>query len=58
MTWKKEYWLIAVIVICLVIYYYRDKLNDEQTKPYLGYLPVIGGLAFGLNTLIGLVREK
>ena len=52
--WKKEYLLILVAVLCLLIYYYRDKLNAKKTTEYL---PLIGGLAFGLNTLITIAKN-
>lgn len=51
--WKKEYILIVVAVLCLVIYYYRDKINAKQITDYL---PIFGGLAFGLNTLIQIAK--
>ena len=56
LTWKKEYWLIVVIAICLVLWFYRDKLSDQDNQQYLSYLPTIGGALFGLNTLINLVK--
>ena len=56
MTWKKEYWLILVIVICLVLYFYRDKLKEERVQKHLALVPTIGGALFGLNTLINLVK--
>ena len=51
---KKEHLLIVVAVLCLLIYYYRDKLNAKKTTEYL---PLIGGLAFGLNTLITIAKN-
>jgi len=56
MTWKKEYWLIIVIVICLVLYFYRDKLKEERVQKRLALVPTIGGALFGLNTLVNLVK--
>ena len=56
MEWKKEYWLVVVILICLVLYYYKDKLGDEKYKDYLTLIPTFGGFLFGLNTLINLVK--
>jgi len=53
LEWKKEYLLLAVALACLVIYYYRNSLKDYPTT---NYLPVVGGLAFGFNTLINLVK--
>jgi hypothetical protein len=34
-------------------YYYRDKLDN---KKFTEYLPIAGGLAFGLNTLVQIAR--
>jgi len=51
--WKKEYLLIIAAVLCLVIYYYRDQLNAGKVTEYL---PILGGLAFGLNTLIQIAK--
>ena len=51
--WKKEYILILVAVLCLIAYYYRDKLNASK---FTEYLPILGGLAFGLNTLVQIAK--
>jgi len=51
--WKKEYLLIIVAVLCLIIYYYRNQLNAGTATEYL---PIFGGLAFGLNTLIQIAK--
>ena len=51
--WKKEYLLIVVAVLCLVAYYYREKLNANK---FTEYLPIFGGLAFGLNTLVQIAK--
>jgi hypothetical protein len=55
--WKKEYLLIVAAVICLIIFAFRKELKqDKNAKGIVEYLPVIGGLAFGLNTLISVVK--
>ena len=51
--WKKEYLLLAVAILCVVLYYYRDKLNANK---FTEYLPLVGGLAFGVNTLVQIAR--
>ena len=51
--WKKEYLLIVVAILCLIIFYYRDKINAKHVTDYL---PLFGGLAFGLNTLIQIAK--
>lgn len=56
LTWKKEYWLVVVIIICLALFYYRDKLGNEKFNSYLNLIPVFAGSLYGLNTLINLVK--
>jgi len=51
--WKKEYLLIITALLCLVVYYYRQKLDADQLAEYL---PIFGGLAFGLNTLVQIAK--
>jgi len=51
--WKKEYLLIITALLCLVVYYYRQQLNISTVTEYL---PILGGLAFGLNTLIQIAK--
>ena len=51
--WKKEYLLIVIAVLCLSMYYYRHSLNANQ---FTEYLPILGGLAFGLNTLVQITK--
>jgi hypothetical protein len=50
----KKIILPIVAVICLVLYFYGQQIQKDN--PYLTYLPTIGGLAFGLNTLIQLAH--
>ncbi len=54
MNWDKKYLLIVVALVCVALYFYGSTLNKES--PYLKGLPVLGGLAFGLNTLIQLAH--
>ena len=53
MEFKKKYWLIIVAVLCLALYFYGSQVKDHN---YLKHLPVLGGLAFGLNTLLQLAH--
>jgi len=46
----KRYLLIIIALICIALYFYGSTLS--QDSPYLKSLPIIGGLAFGLNTLV------
>ena len=50
--WNKRYLLLIVAAVCLALYFYGSAVN----KDYLQALPVIGGLAFGLNTLVQLAH--
>ena len=54
MHWDKKYLLILVAVACIALYFYGSTLPKDS--PYLKSLPVIGGLAFGLNTLIQIAQ--
>jgi len=51
--WKKEYLFLVAAVICLLAYYYR---NNLEANKFTEYLPILGGLAFGLNTLIQIAK--
>jgi hypothetical protein len=53
MEFKKKYLLIIVAVLCIALYLYGQQTKDNE---YLKHLPVLGGLAFGLNTLIQLAH--
>ena len=50
--WNKKYLLIIVAVICIATYFYGSAIN----KDYLPILSTIGGLAFGLNTLLQIAQ--
>jgi len=45
--------LLIAAILCLVVYYYRQQLDANQLAEYL---PIFGGLAFGLNTLIQIAK--
>ena len=49
----KKILLLIVAAACVGLYFYGQHTKDNQ---YLKLLPVVGGLAFGLNTLIGLAQ--
>jgi len=53
MEWSKKHLLILVALVCLALYFYGSYTKDNT---YLKSLPTIGGLAFGLNTLIQLAQ--
>ena len=50
---QKKYLLLIVAAICIALYFYGQHTKQSE---YPKYLPVIGGLAFGLNTLIQLAH--
>ena len=51
--WKKEYLFLIAAGLLILAYYYRDKLNANKVTEYL---PIFGGLAFGLNTLVQIAK--
>lgn len=53
MLTKKEI-LLLVAVVCVALYFYGKHLN--KNSDYLKFLPTVGGLAFGLNTLIQIAQ--
>ena len=53
---KKELLLVVVIAVCVALLYYRDKLSDKKVQEYTSYLPVLGGMAYGFNTLINFAK--
>ena len=50
---NKKVILLIVAGACVALYFYGHYTKDSE---YPQYLPVIGGLAFGLNTLIQLAH--
>ena len=49
----KKILLLVVAAACVGLYFYGQQTKDNQ---YFKYLPVVGGLAFGLNTLVQLAQ--
>lgn len=49
----KKILLLVVAVFCVGLYFYGQQAKDNQ---YTKHLPIIGGLAFGLNTLVNLAH--
>jgi len=50
----KKIILLVVAAVCVGLYFYGQQLKKDNQ--YLKYLPILGGLAFGLNTLINLAH--
>ena len=46
--------LLIVAAACISLYFYGSQIKKDNE--YLKHLPTLGGLAFGLNTLINLAR--
>ena len=42
--------------VCLALYFYGSQIKKDNQ--YLQALPILGGLAFGLNTLIQLAQSQ
>jgi hypothetical protein len=49
----KKVILLGIAVLCVGLYFYGQSTQDNR---YLKHLPTLGGLAFGLNTLIQLAH--
>jgi hypothetical protein len=45
--------LLAIAALCVGLYFYGQQTKDNS---YLKHLPTVGGLAFGLNTLVNLAQ--
>ena len=50
----KKILLLVIATFCVGLYFYGQHIKKDDN--YFKYLPVIGGLAFGLNTLVGLAN--
>lgn len=50
----KKIILLLIAVICVGLYCYGSQIKKDNE--YTKYLPTIGGLAFGLNTLVNLAH--
>ncbi|KLL03859.1 MAG: hypothetical protein MRERV_32c032 [Mycoplasmataceae bacterium RV_VA103A] len=48
----KKVILLVVAALCIGLYFYGQQIKKDNE--YLKLLPVVGGLAFGLNTLVNL----
>ena len=46
--------LLVVAAVCIGLYFYGSQIQKDNE--YLEHLPTLGGLAFGLNTLVNLAR--
>ena len=53
---QKKYLLLLVAVLCIGLYFYGSHLQKDNQ--YVQYLPILGGLAFGLNTLVNLAQSE
>jgi hypothetical protein len=53
---NKKVLLLVVAALCVVLYFYGSQIKKDNQ--YLQALPVLGGLAFGLNTLIQLSQSE
>jgi hypothetical protein len=50
----KKIILLVVAAVCVGLYFYGQQIKKDNE--YLKYLPILGGLAFGLNTLVNLAH--
>ena len=53
MEFNKKYLLLIVSAVCVGLYFYGQHTKNSE---YPKYLPILGGLAFGLNALIQLTH--
>jgi hypothetical protein len=53
---NKKVLLLIVAAVCIALYFYGSQIKKDNQ--YLQALPVLGGLAFGLNTLIQLSQSE
>jgi hypothetical protein len=54
---KKENILLAVAVVCVVIYFNPQIVKENKlAQGLVSVLPIAGGLAYGLNTLIQVIK--
>jgi hypothetical protein len=51
----KKVILLIVAAVCVGLYFYGSQIKKDNQ--YLQALPVLGGLAFGLNTLVQLAQS-
>ena len=50
----KKIILLGIAALCVGLYFYGQQLKKDND--YFQHLPTIGGLAFGLNTLVNLAH--
>jgi len=50
----KKVLLLVVAAVCIGLYFYGSQIKKDNN--YTQHLPTIGGLAFGLNTLVNLAH--
>ena len=50
----KKVFLLVAAAVCVGLYFYGSQIKKDNE--YLKYLPILGGLAFGLNTLIQIAQ--
>ena len=47
--------LLGIAAICVGLYFYGSQIKKDNE--YLKFLPIVGGLAFGINTLVSLTQN-
>ena len=52
----KKVLLLVVAAVCVGLYFYGSQMGGKDNE-LLKWLPAIGGLAFGLNTLIQITNN-
>jgi hypothetical protein len=52
----KKYLLIVVALVCITLFFYGSQIKKDNQ--IIQVLPILGGLAFGLNTLVSLVSTE
>jgi len=52
--WNKKYLLLIGAAILVALYFYGANLSKDNS--YVKYLPILGGLAFGLHTVIQIAQ--
>ena len=50
----KKVLLLVAAAVCVGLYFYGSQVKKEND--YVKYLPIVGGLGFGLNTLIQIAQ--
>ena len=52
----KKILLLLVAAVCVGLYFYGSQI--QKNNQFLKLLPLVGGLAFGLNTLVQLAQVE